>query len=146
MTQPTPREPSEHAAEALVTQQVTEMNATVAQLASLTTELTQRQEGQLRRLRKLLLWTVLGLVLDLLLTVLGAVLVKQTQDNTHAIDTVQSRTSTQALCPLYDLFLRSYNPNNAIAKQDPVAYDKNFEVIEKGAAALQCPHTKRGPA
>lgn len=124
--------------------QVAGIEKSVGELAVATGELTRRQAAQIRRLRRATAITVIGLTLDLLLTVLGGLLMYRTSHNSARIDHLQQRTSTEALCPLYDLFLDSYNPTGPTAAADPAGYERNFDVIEQGARALGCTHTTRG--
>lgn len=123
---------------------VTEVAASLATLAESVDQLTGAQAIQLRRTRMALKWTIAGLVVDLLLTFLGGLLYVRVEGNTDQLKSVNARVSTQALCPLYELFLRSYNPQGPVAKQDPAEYERNFAIIEQGARALGCTHITKG--
>ena len=108
------------------------------------TDLATRQAAQLRRTRRALRWTIVGLAVDLALTAVGALLYIQVQHNSDDLRTVNTRVSTQALCPLYEVFLKSYNPTSPQAKADPAQYEHSFVVIEQGARALGCQQVTRG--
>jgi len=53
------------------------------------------------------------------------------------ISVVQQRTSNQVLCPLYEVFLRSYHPE-AQPPARRVEYEESFAVIRKSYAVLEC--------
>lgn len=120
------------------------VDVSLATLAAAVDGLTAHQADQLRRTRTALKWTIAGLVLDLVLTALGGGLYARVQDNTDQLKAVNARVSSQALCPLYEVFLRSYNPQGPAAQQDPAEYKHNFDVIEAGARALGCARVTRG--
>jgi hypothetical protein len=124
--------------------QVDEVASALDALGKAVNGLAVDQAGQLRRTQRILRWTVAGLIFDLLLTLVGGLLYLQVQTNTARIQEVNARVNSQALCPLYEVFLRSYNPGSPSAQQDPAEYDRNFAVIEQGAKALGCAHTTRG--
>jgi hypothetical protein len=58
--------------------------------------------------------------------------------NSNKIDTVQRRTSNEVLCPLYKLFLDSYNPS-AQPPEKRQAYEDAFNVIKRSYDVLNCP-------
>lgn len=64
--------------------------------------------------------------------------------NQEGIAALQERTSREVLCPLWELFLASYNPNSTNARESPLNYDDSFAVIERGAVTLGCAKTRRG--
>src|SRR5690349_10645750 len=106
--------------------------------------LTHVQARQLSRMRRMLVWTAVGLLFDLGLSGVGGVLYLQVHDNARQLQSVNERVSSQALCPLYDVLLRSWNPESPAAKADPAEYDRDFAVIERGAQVMGCPHSTRG--
>ena len=73
----------------------------------------------------------------MVLVVLNLVLMALVGWNMYRIDVVQERTSSQVLCPLYDLFLGSYHPE----RQPPerlAEYERTFDVIRKSHQVLGC--------
>ena len=68
---------------------------------------------------------------------LNAFAARSTADRAH-INMVLDRTSNDVLCPLYELFLFSYNPKGPVALDNPALYEQNFDVIESGARVLNC--------
>lgn len=88
-------------------------------------------------------------VLGLLAAVLAYQVVELTRlgriadTNQERIAALQLKTSNEVLCPLYGLFLRSYNPAGPAATYDPVGYEEGFITIEAGAKALACPVQER---
>jgi hypothetical protein len=66
---------------------------------------------------------------------------------TQRLDTAQTSTRRDTLCPLYGLFLASENPKSrAVYPQGPAAYDAAFAVIRQGWTALGCAAFAAGPA
>jgi len=133
--QPTPSD------DELVSQQ---LQATVGQIAKSVNDLTDRQSKAIVKVKKTGYLTAIGLALDLILTVVIFFLADANDRTSERLEEVQARTSEEVLCPLYDLFLTSYNPNGPTAKRDPAGYERSMVTIEKGAVALGCAHTKRG--
>lgn len=130
-----------------------EVQTSVAEIAVSVDDLTRRQAAQIGRLRRLTYATTAGLILDLALTAAAFGLfhstrdAQQTADKTSAqLAQVQDRTSQGVLCPLYDLFLTSYNPKGPTATRDPAGYERSIVTIERGAATLGCRHRTRGKA
>jgi hypothetical protein len=118
-------------------QMLGQLQVAVADVATSVNDLTTRQSQQIKRLTRVSYATTAGLLLHLPLTLLTIFLFYQ-------LESVQDRTSTQVLCPLYSLFLTSYNPNGQTALRDPVAYENNMRTIEQGATTLGCEHRTRG--
>lgn len=80
-------------------------------------------------------WMVALVILDLILS--GAMLVGflQISDLIKRQDVVQS----QVLCPLYAIFVRSYNPNSLAAKAQGIDdYNRTFAEIKRQYGALGC--------
>jgi hypothetical protein len=123
---------------------VTNVTTSMSTLREAVHTLAMRQETQLRRTQRTVKWIRFGLITHLILLLVCGILYVQVQRNSDQLRAVNVRTSTQALCPLYELFLRSYNPQSPTAKQDPVEYERNFTVIEQGARVLGCAHVVRG--
>jgi len=117
---------------------VQELNQSVRDLAARST----RTESDLRASRRAIRLTAVGLALDLTLTVVAFFLYhnQQVTGRQLAMTVVeQERTRSEALCPLYGLFLGSYDPHSEAAKRNPARYDDAFVVIRKGAHSLGCP-------
>jgi hypothetical protein len=106
--------------------------------------ITNRQAKQIKRTSRALRWTIVGLAVDIILTVVISLTVGQQRQNTADIASIQERSSTEALCPMYDVFLDLYNPNSPGALQDPALYERQFATFEAGARALRCKHVTRG--
>ena len=121
-----------------------EISTSLETLSDAVDELAIDQAGQLTRTRLALRWTICGLAVDLVLTVLGGFLWLGERHTSNELKAVNSRVSTQALCPLYELFLRSYNPQSPQARDNPAEYDRSFSVIEQGARTLGCANAVRG--
>lgn len=131
--------------------QVVTINDSTLKLYDLVAELTDHQAKQIKNIRRIAMITAIGLVLDLSLTIIGVFLFNTTNTVSHQVSknqrqitAIQEKTSTEALCPLYDIFLDVYNPKSPQALQNPVEYDREFTVIEQGATALGCKHHTRG--
>jgi hypothetical protein len=71
------------------------------------------------------------------LSALGIVLTGYVVWSNARITAVQHRTSNEVLCPLYDLFLRSYHPE-AQPPERRADYEASFEVIRRSYAVLEC--------
>lgn len=124
-----------------------------AQLTGAVTDLTTAIDHLARRqahLRRVVLWTIAGLVVDVVLTVLVTVLYGQQQqashriaDNTSRVQQVQDRTSNDVLCPLYKLFL-DQEPiavnNPALTPDQRNSLKAQFGVIHRGYDTLDCVH------
>jgi len=98
-----------------------------------------------QRTRRLISWTIIGLVLDLTLTIVVGVLFNNQQGTSRRIERnaenirlVQQRTGNEVLCPLYGLFLASFDPTSAAARKDPAKYEASFRVIRTGYQVLGC--------
>jgi hypothetical protein len=101
----------------------------VAKLASRST-VAELAAHTVRRMRML----VAALAL---LCALGIVLTGYVVWNNARITAVQERTSNEVLCPLYDLFLRSYRPE-VQPPERRADYEASFEVIRHSYAVLEC--------
>jgi hypothetical protein len=130
---------------------VTEINASITELTILTNGLTKVQTAQITKLKRVSFWTIAIAIISLVL-VLGAITsiyfmyqgaIKLGQQ-TEEIAVLEKRTSTEVLCPLYALFLGSYNPNSPNAKENPEQYERSFKVIEDGAKILGCKPVEKG--
>ena len=136
---------------------VRSIEASVSQLASAILVVSGTQSNQIEklqsttdRLRRTIKWTVIGLTLDLVLTLGGVYLFERSAENSQRIqanqEALRTRQSTTkpALCSLYDLFLDSWNPQSPSAKADPVSYADSFARLEDGARTFGCAHHTRG--
>jgi hypothetical protein len=101
----------------------------VAKLASRSTvaELAAHTVQRIRRL-------VVALAV---LSVLCAVLLGYLFWTNARVTAVQERTSNEVLCPLYELFLRSYHPE-AQPPERRADYEASFAVIRHSYAVLEC--------
>jgi hypothetical protein len=131
--------------------QITKLHNNISSLAMLTSRLStvqfERIDAQSKQIRKVRLFTIvalIGLIPSFVLAVFSVLIVKRVDANSNDIRAVQSKVSTQVLCPLYDLLLDSYAPNSPQAKADVKTYNGTFTVIEQGATALGCTHHTRG--
>lgn len=95
--------------------------------------------------RMLILATAASVFIDLVLTVVLAVIGVGMQHNTDRIDTLTQRLDNsqtiqrqKALCPLYQIFLDSKSAAGRAAAPDPHKYDHAFVVIKQGYDALEC--------
>lgn len=96
------------------------------QLTELTEELAAEQ-AQGKRYRMI----VLGLLMSMVVSFAGLGL------TAYAISE-QNRLISFVLCPLYSLFVGSYNPNSRQAGEDRAAYENAFVTIRAGYAELGC--------
>lgn len=71
----------------------------------------KEQRQSLHNTRMVVFAAIIGVVLDLGLTVGGVLLYRQVDANQHQIQAVQARTSTEILCPLYQVFALSIKVN-----------------------------------
>jgi hypothetical protein len=99
------------------------------------------------RNRMLATVAIVGLILDVLITIVLTFIGLGMQSNTDRIDALTQRLdraqTTQrqkALCPLYQVFLDSKSPQGRAAAPDPDKYDHAFVVIKQGYDALECDH------
>jgi hypothetical protein len=107
-----------------------ELIITIAGLTSAIQDLLRRTT----RSERLIAFTVMGLILDLCLTIVAGFLVYSQYSTNAALDDTRS----EVLCPLYSVFLGSYNPNTRAAGQDRKTYEDTFQVIRAGYAHLGC--------
>src|SRR6266702_1764330 len=118
-----------------------ELASTAGELAqevkTLTTEVVALRKRSFSN-RKLIRWTIVGLILDITLTLVVGVLFHLVQSNSNHIQDVQTKVGNQVLCPLYSIFLQSYNPNSAAAKANPQTYEAQFTVIRNSYKILDC--------
>lgn len=103
--------------------------------------LTKRQATS----RKIIIWLIVSLVVDLFLTValaVGYVYLDRTAHQAEATASQLKYNSTvqrqKALCPLYQLFLDSKSPEGRKRSLDPEKYDQAFVTIEEGYKVLKC--------
>jgi hypothetical protein len=127
------------------------VQASVSEIAGSVDNLTRRQSAQIDQLRKVSYATAVGVLLHVPLTIVTIILFFIASNATDAaneataeVREVQDRTSKDVLCPLYDLFLTSYNPRGATALRDPAGYERSIVTIEHGATVLGCAHRTRG--
>lgn len=113
------------------------LNENIARL-KLSVEQLDRRAGRSERVT---LAVTLGLLLDLVLSVVAAFLLS-TQYHTNdrleeAIDR-EARTRQDALCPLYSLIVGSYNPNSRPEGPARDAYNGAFTELRAAYEVLEC--------
>lgn len=102
---------------------------------------TDKIETLQQRLRKWGKLVVLGLILDLTLTVGLGGLFNKVNNNTDAVAKVQDVVSKEVLCPVYGVVLSAgYHPERHT--DDLEAYNSAWKVFQDGNKKLNCP----GPA
>ncbi len=101
----------------------------------------ETQQKGLHSTRMVLSAAVFGIVLDLGLTVGGALLYQQVDTNQREIRQVQQRTSTEILCPLYEVFATSIKvnpPNPNLTPEQAKARRDAADTILSGLDKLGC--------
>lgn len=95
--------------------------------------------------RMLIVITITSVIIDLVITVVLALIGTGMQHNTDRIDALTKRLDTaqttqrqKALCPLYQVFLDSKSAAGRKAAPDPEKYDHAFVVIADGYKVLNC--------
>ena len=85
------------------------------------------------KLRKVIIWLVISLSLNVMLTVFVAVM-------GYRLQVFQSRTNDEVLCPLYVLFLNTYDKEqrDALPIDKQKIYDESFATINAGYTSLGC--------
>ncbi len=120
------------------------ITGSIASLTDLTRELSDTQAAQIKKLERFNRWLAIALVGIVALAGFNLYQVYAVHRQGEAIVAIQSRTSGYVLCPLYELFLNSYNVKGPNAVSDPALYEQSFDVIEEGAKVLQCKKRHRG--
>lgn len=98
-----------------------------------------------RRQRNMIWALAASVLLDILLslgTAAAFVIADRNADRiaelTERLNTSQTTTRQQALCPLYTLMKDSYSEAGRKAAPDPEKYDNAYRVIQQGYDALKC--------
>jgi hypothetical protein len=117
---------------------LTETAGELTQAVGTLTAEVQRLSKRAKRNVTLIRWTIAGLIMDVTLTLVVGVLFHLVQNNSHHIQNVQTKVGNQVLCPLYQIFLKSYDPNSTTAKLDPKKYEQQFQVIRNSYKILEC--------
>lgn len=119
--------------------------ATADKLATKVDELAEElaeERANVRGQRRVLRIAVAGLVLALVLSGLAVAGYLRQKDTTRALAAVvaeQDRQNSEAFCPLFRIFVNSYNPNGIAAREQGLpAYDATFVEIRRQYAALRC--------
>lgn len=116
----------------------------VAQL-KLSVEQLDRRTGQNE---KVTVAVVVGLLLDLVLSVVAAFLLAtqySTNDRLQAAIERETKTREEALCPLYGLIVGSYNPTSRAEGAARDAYNAAFDRLREAYAVLECKTTPVPP-
>lgn len=116
-----------------------ELSGVVADLGDSIAELTARTENaedRQRRSRNVIRLAVVGVVVNLALLVA----VVWGFRNQVQLSAAQERTSSEVLCPLYQILIGSYNQaaRDSMAPAQQAKYDGAFAVIRQGATVLHC--------
>jgi len=97
--------------------------------------------GNVQRLRRTLAVTICGLLLDMSLTVFGTYLFVEQRVISDNLQSIQARTSTEILCPLYEVFAESIKamPTLPGLTPDEVQIRKDAaNTISTGLTTLGC--------
>jgi len=133
--------PSNAAALAATAQALTEqVRALAGEVGGLADEVAE-VDGRARRSRRVLSIAIVGLAFDLVLSCVvffGLFAQSATDRRLESLIVRQDEIRNGALCPLYGLFLRSYNPDGPAAKADPVQYERSFVEIRRSYGVLEC--------
>lgn len=101
----------------------------------------EQLDRRTNRSEKVVIAVIIGLLLDLVLSVTVAVVLLQLRDNDAQIAATQEReqhTRQDALCPLYSLILGSYNPESRPEGPARQTYIDQFKVMREAYDALDC--------
>lgn len=118
-------------------QSAAELTKSVKLLTDAVSKLMARTE----RSERAILLTIVTLVIDVVLTVVvGASIWGQFATNTKVDAALRQQeiTTNQVLCPLYAVFIGSYNPESRAPGTDRETYESNFQVIREGYEILRC--------
>ncbi len=131
----------------------------VTQLASLTKELSDTQEMQIKNIRRINLWLSVVLGILVLFAAFSSYQIQVVNKNSQNIAVLQAvmntttkRTAAEqqarrelVFCPLWVAMLSSYNPTSQAALANPAQYEDMFVALEHGAKYLNCSQQVRGP-
>lgn len=114
-----------------------DLPAVAAKLIETIAELTEAIQDLLRRTARSethirVMWGVVGVVV-FLAGGMSALFYQQSQTNARLDD-----TRSGVLCPLYSVFLGSYNPSTRAPGTDRDTYEATFAVIRDGYKDLGC--------
>ena len=101
----------------------------------------EKQRSGLHSTRIVLSAAVFGIILDLGLTVGFGLLYRQVDANTREVQKVQARTSSEILCPLYEVFATSIKvnpPNPNLSPEQARARHEAADTILAGLDKLGC--------
>ncbi len=119
--------------------------STATRLMDQVEELAQESGHQLvdlakrsRTNRHIAVVAIVGLIVDVFLSLLLIAGYKQLDELTSRLNTAQTTTRQRALCPLYQVFLSSQSDEARKQSPDPESYDQAFKVIRRGYNALHC--------
>lgn len=97
-------------------------------------ERTARSEEEIARSKQQTRWQwVVIAAIAVLFAVAGLTVYQQAQTNSRLDD-----TRAEVLCPLWSVFLGSYNPSTRAPGQDRETYEATFAVIRDGYNRLGC--------
>lgn len=130
-----------------LTRAVDALNASVAELSArldVQERVLLEQERQRKGLhstRVVLVGLAFGIILDLVLTVAVGILYRQVDANQHQVQAIQSRTSSEILCPLYTVFATSIKvnpPSSNLTPEQAQARRDAADTILAGLTKLGC--------
>jgi len=114
------------------------------QIVSLT-ERSDLNRRLIRKVRRTNRWLAASVAADIVLSVVLGLSLLQVENNANRIDQVTRRLNTSqtttrrdTLCPLYTLLLAGDTPAARAAAKDKAAFDRSAAVIRQGYAALDC--------
>lgn len=117
----------------------------VSEINKLNNGTGQKLEGlstKVRRSQTLMWIAIASFLVDVAVTLVLGFTIHTTQTNTDRIDKIQSATSDDVLCPLYQQFINADTPKaREFARssgQDMKVRAQAFQVIRDGYAALHC--------
>lgn len=104
---------------------------------------TEQLDRRASRSEKIVAGVILGLLLDLILSVAVAIVLGQqaaTNDRLQTAIQRETQTRQEVLCPLYSLIVGAYNPNSRPPGPARDEYVRNFKVIVDSYPKLNCDH------
>jgi hypothetical protein len=120
-------------------QEVSDLVNSIERLNSESADHFDRLASMYKRNRRLMRLVMIGLVLDILLTIFLSVAFYSLNTLTDRVDFSQTVTRRQVLCPLYMTFLQARSAQaRTNFPRGPVVYDQLFAQLEKSYQVLNC--------
>jgi hypothetical protein len=101
----------------------------------------EQLDRRTNRGEKVVIGVIVGLTLDLILSIVVGVVLIQLQGTTQIVSETQARearTRQDSLCPLYRLILGTYNPDSRPEGDARQTYIDQFKIMREAYAALDC--------